>query len=135
MQIADRGKFLEALGKEGYDVNTIGDDARKLGQTVQRNAVPFLAQIFMGSSSPVIIPPDHAYDNARAQTRTDRDPQLHFYNEKGDSYYTAHWDRTSSNGSREGAIGHLIGGLAHNGDWASPQRVNRFLIQTKKSPQ
>jgi RHS repeat-associated protein len=133
MQIADRGKFLDALKKEGYDVNGWGDTGRKIGQTVKRN-LGAIAEGIVGGRSPVITnPPDHAFDNARARTWAESDPQLHLYNDSGGNAFQAHWDWTSSNAYQDGPIGNIAGGWSH-GPSASPQRVNQYLKEIGKAP-
>jgi len=134
MTIADNAKFLDALGKGGYDVNGIGDTGRKAGQLVWRNLGNVLGAVI--NSTPIIITslPNHPFDNARASTPGHNDPQLHFYNEYGGNTFYAHWDATSSNARKDGPIGNIAGGAGH-GASASPQTVRRYLKDIGKTPQ
>jgi len=130
---ANREGLLNALGNQGYNVNGAGDEARKAGQTASRNVVPFLISLAVPGFPSVINSPDHHYDNARASTMLESEPQLHFYNERGGNNFQAHWDPTSSGAVTQGPIGHLSGGMGH-GRPATINQVNDYLKKTQKTP-
>jgi RHS repeat-associated protein len=130
----DRPAFLEALGNQGYAVNSLAEEGRKAGQEIARNPLAVVLNVIVGIPAPSINPPDHPYDNARASTTLENEPQLHFYNEQAGNYFQAHWDRTSSNASTQGPIGHLSGAMDH-GAPATVQQVNNYLKKTQKTPQ
>jgi RHS repeat-associated protein len=135
IQIAEGKKddFLKALKNEGYYVNGFGEEIRKAKDMVTTtNVLGAITSMVLGIDIP-IIPPPHAYDNARARTDRESDPQLHFYNESGSNFFNVHWDRTSSNATEDGIIGNICGGADH-GAFASPERINEYLKRTNNHP-
>jgi hypothetical protein len=130
----NREGFLNALGADDYNVNGNDDEARKAAQTASRNVVPFLVSLVVPSFPSVINFPDHPYDNERASTLLESDPQLHFFNEHGGDYFQAHWDPPSSGAMTQGPFGHFSGGIAH-GMPATVNQVNDYLKRTQKTPQ
>ena len=116
--VADKGKFLTALSNEGFIVN---------------ETVPSLIGKILGTY--------HPYDNARAKTLYQKDPQLHLSNDKvedpnyGPNYFWAHFDRTSVNASvGQGPLGQAVAGKEHDKGFASPQRVREYLKRTGQAP-
>ncbi|HWC78142.1 MAG TPA: hypothetical protein VG778_11800 [Blastocatellia bacterium] len=109
--VRDRRAFLKALSREGFVVNEVV--ARLVGK-------------FYGTL--------HPFDNARARTLYDTDPQLHLSNDRvkdpdyGPCYFWAHFDRTSVNAKvKRGPRARVASAREHEKGFASPERVRDYL--------
>ena len=123
-KVRDKEEFLRALKAAGYDVNTLIERVRIRAGKVRRNFKTIIKAAIRGRRPTITTLPSHPYDNARQPTRRIRDPQLHIYNEFGDSDFWAHWDVGSSNTGK--IIIDPIGAAWH-GYFASPDEVAKRL--------
>jgi hypothetical protein len=123
-RVRDKEEFLKALQAVGYDVNTLIERVRIRAGKVRRNFKTIIKAAIRGRRPTITTLPSHPYDNARQPTRRIRDPQLHIYNEFGDTDFWAHWDVGSSNTGKR--IIDPIGAAWH-GYFASPDEVAKRL--------
>ncbi len=109
LRVDDCDRFLAALKRERYAVNSWHDKIAKL------------------------VGKGHPFDSARALTENRFQPQLHFVNDRADeeaygrNYFFVHWDAQSVYARKGGLLSKLVASQTHVKFGADPKQVKKML--------